>query len=155
MLIVNKDALANEYNENQVKLAFILKVLDFIDNMPIDSNNLKLCLYGFNATEVDFIIEDLDYSKHTNLTLINEPALKNAKNCSIIFFQKNFEDYKIVLDYTKDYPILTFAEIKYFTDNSGLVEFYKYKGKYKFVINNDLAIKKEIFFNAKLLEISK
>jgi hypothetical protein len=146
---------ASEYNENQIKLAFILKVIDFIDKMPTDTKNLDLCIYGFSKDEVNIISEDLKYSKSYNIELTNSPSLQKITKCNIVFFHNDYDNYKNILDYTKDYPILSFAEIKYFTDYGGLVEFYKYKGKYKFLINNELAIKKDIFFNAKLLEISK
>lgn len=151
----NKKAFASEYDENLIKLAFILKVIDFIDKMPTDTKNLDLCIYGFSKDEVNIISEDLKYSKSYNIELVNSPSLQKITKCNIVFFRNDYDNYKNILDYTEEYPILSFAEIKYFTDNKGLVEFYKYKGKYKFLINNDLAIKKNIFFNAKLLEISK
>ena len=152
---VSKQSFANEYDENLIKLAFILKVIDFIDKMPIDTKNLDLCVYGFSKDEANIIAEELKYSKRYNIKLTNSPNLKQITNCNIVFFSNDSDNYKNILDYTKDYPIISFAEIKYFTDYGGLVEFYKYKGKYKFLINNELAIKKDIFFNAKLLEISK
>jgi hypothetical protein len=146
---------ASEYNETRIQLAFILKVLDFVDSFPGDKDQLQLCLYGFSGDEVEFIRQDIDYSKHTKIILHNQPKLQNPRSCNIIFFNKNYVEYKNILDYTKDSSTLAFAEIKYFSDHGGMVEFYKYKGKYKFIINNELAIKKNISFNAKLLEISK
>jgi hypothetical protein len=155
IITYNKKAYATDYNENLIKLAFILKVIDFIDKMPIDTKSLDLCIYGFPKDQVKIIAEELKYSKRYNIELTNSPNLKQIAKCNIVFFSNDYDNYKNILDYTKDYPILSFAEIKYFTDYGGLVEFYKYKGKYKFLINNELAIKKDIFFNAKLLEISK
>ncbi|MBT4922399.1 MAG: YfiR family protein [Rickettsiales bacterium] len=148
-------ASAPEYNETRIQLAFIFKVLDFIDSLPNSENTLELCLYGFPSDEVNVIRPDIDHSKRTDIKLVNEPDINKIKSCNIIFLSKNYTDYKNILDYTKNSPILTFAEIKYFTDEGGMVEFYKYKGRYKFIINNELAMNQNILFNAKLLEISK
>lgn len=155
MSILNSRAYAAEYNETQIKLAFILKVLDFVDSFPGDKNNLTFCLYGFEPAEYAIVKSDLNNSKQPNINLINNPSMRESRLCSIMFFHNNFQDYQNILDYTKNGSILTFAEIKYFADEGGMVEFYKHKGKYRFIINNELAIKQNILFNAKLLEISK
>ncbi|MBT4989047.1 MAG: YfiR family protein [Rickettsiales bacterium] len=155
ILAPQAESNASEYSENQIKLAFIFKVLDFIDDFPAQDDKLTLCLYGFNTDEVKVISQDIDYSKHSDITLTNQPNRRSSQTCNILYFRQDYADYKNILDYIKNAPILSFAEIKYFTDHGGMVEFYKYKGKYKFIINNELAIKKNISFNAKLLEISK
>ncbi len=59
-----------------------------------------------------------------------------------------------MLKYRRD-SVLTIGDNKYFIDQGGIIEFYDYRGKIRFDIDEEKARKKGIFFNAKLLELSE
>ena len=146
---------ASEYNENQIKLAFILKMMDFIDDLPQKEDKHVMCFYGFIEEEFNELKTNINDMKSANLTLVKKNNIDTSRSCRIAFINNNYTEYKKLLDYIENHSILTFAEIQYFIDNGGMVEFYKYNDKFRFRINNKLALSKGIRFNAKLLELSK
>lgn len=155
IFLLPQKVYSQNYNEDQIKLAFIFKIIDFIDNSKEFSKEQELCLFGFSEKDFNSLKETINLNKYNNISLSKKNNSESSVNCKIIYFSNNYSDFEKILDYTEKLSILTFAEKRYFLDFGGLVEFYKSNDKFRFRINNKLALSKGIRFNAKLLELSE
>lgn len=143
-----------EEKETLVKIAFIFKILDYTKADWPENADMPLCFYGFSKEKFAFISSNLSQTPYKNIKLMRKEKGKSVDSCTIVYFDGSFaDDYEAVVAKIKGKPILTIADIKYFADKGGIIEFYNYRDKIRFFINNEVALKQNIKFNAKLLEL--
>jgi len=146
--------------EVKLKFAFIYKFAEFIDgNWSAASKDGRIVINVFG--ELDNSQRDLVKSyqakKIRSLPVIIKvnPALNSVGNSDIVFFTKGSDNkVKSVLAKTRK-SVLSVGDVKYFTDKGGIVEFFDYRGKIRFRIDNSAAKSRGIHFNAKLLELAE
>ena len=145
-------------SEEKLKTAFIFRFAEFIDMgwKHEKGTPVIFCIYTkLNQEKRDF------YTKFSNrkmtgdqLKIIYNPSKEDLENCEIVYFTN--VDNIIMEDYIsriKD-GVITVSDSRYFIEKGGIIEFYKYRGKIGFSINNNKALESGIKFNAKLLELA-
>lgn len=141
--------------EDAIKMSFIFRFVEFIDSKwpKTDAQQeIKLCVFG------DFDEETKNtYLGFAGKNVLNKksaiiPNPKNITNCNILYFTKYAKSYKEFLPRDES-NILTIGDIPYFNHEGGIIEFYNHRNKIRFRINEAQAIKSQIQFNAKLLEM--
>lgn len=146
-----------------VKLAFIFRFVDYINfngdstgaaEVQASQDMLTMCLFGVSPENHQKILQLIGAEKLKKIDIVNKQKINSSKKCNIIYIDSYYQgDYIDILKYVADKPILTVSDIRYFSDNDGIVEFYNFRGKIRFFINNEAALKKNIEINAKLLEL--
>lgn len=151
-------AYAKEKNSNiketLIKVAFVFKFLDYLDPEWIGNGEISFCFFGFSDDKFAFLRDNVAKTSHSNINLIKKENITSRNECKIIYFDNNYKDnYQSVLKDLGDESIITVSDMKYFADNGGIIEFYNYRDKVRFFINNDDAVQRNIKFSAKLLEL--
>jgi hypothetical protein len=144
--------------EEKLKTAFIFRFTEFVDSGWGHKKGqvVNFCiLTKLNQENKTF------YGKFSNrnmagdkLNIIYNPTIKATKKCEVIYFTKSYE--KKIDSHLANIKngAITVSDKKYFIEKGGLIEFYKFRGKVGFRINNDKAVKSGLLFNAKLLELA-
>ena len=146
--------------EVKLKLAFIYKFVEFIDgkwNFATKDGRIIIAIHGDLDAQQKKIVRQYEDKKLRGLpvTIKFNPSNSSAKNSDVVFFTEGSKDkVKSVLANTRK-DVLSVGDTTYFLDKGGVVEFYSYRGKVRFRINNAKAKKKSIYFNAKLLELAE
>lgn len=150
----------NSLFEIKLKFAFVSKFIEYVDNdwLPaFEDNKIIIDVFGDISPEEQVILQNFKQKKIKNFPLIVRinPKIRELKNSDIIFVTKGAKfNISYLLKYSRD-SVLTIGDNKYFIDQGGIIEFYDYRGKIRFDIDEEKARKKGIFFNAKLLELSE
>ncbi len=159
---VESDVVSQENSlfEIKLKFAFVSKFIEYVDNdwLPaFEDNKIIIDVFGDISPEEQVILQNFKQKKIKNFPLIVRinPKIRELKNSDIIFVTKGAKfNISYLLKYSRD-SVLTIGDNKYFIDQGGIIEFYDYRGKIRFDIDEEKARKKGIFFNAKLLELSE
>ncbi|MFZ8864876.1 MAG: YfiR family protein [Rickettsiales bacterium] len=159
---VKSDVVSQENSlfEIKLKFAFVSKFIEYVDNdwlHAFEDNKIIIDVFGDISPEEQVILQNFKQKKIKNFPLIVRinPKIRELKNSDIIFVTKGAKfNISYLLKYSRD-SVLTIGDNKYFIDQGGIIEFYDYRGKIRFDIDEEKARKKGIFFNAKLLELSE
>lgn len=149
-----------EIDEIKLKFAFINKFIEYIDkgwSNAYSDGKIIIDVFGDVTTEQFTILQGFNQNKIKNIPVVIRvnPNIKKTINSDVVFVTKGSNyDIKDIIRQSNDY-VLTIGDVRYFIDEGGIIEFYNYRGKIRFDINDDKAKEKGIFFNAKLLELSK
>lgn len=151
-------AFAKEQNstvkETLIKVAFVFKFLDYLDPKWIGNGEISFCFFGFSDEKFSFLRDNVAKTSYSNVALIKKDNIESSNECKIIYFDNDYqENYQTVLKHLGNQSIITVSDMKYFADNGGIIEFYNYRDKVRFFINNDDAVQRNIKFSAKLLEL--
>jgi hypothetical protein len=144
-------------DEEYLKIAFISKFIKYIDNNWNHYNEYNLCILGdnknLNQISMRFSVPPINNKKFIITPNLNKENITKNK-CNILYFSKYYrDDPKEILE--KNYQLLSIGDLRYFTDNGGIIEFFNYRGKIRFKINDVAAKKANIEFNSKLLELGE
>ena len=150
-LIQTKLTVSNE--EYKLKAAFIFRFIQLVDNNWLGQDNvIDLCVSGNEKVVKTFNEMGINNIKGKEIKISYNDM--DFKNCNVIYFtQLEEEKTKQALSVLQDSNLLTIGETRYFNDDGGIVQFYKYRGRVKFYINAEAAKQNNIIFNAKLLEL--
>jgi hypothetical protein len=151
-----KHSISHNPTEETVKIAFISKFAKYIDNNWIRDNKIKLCILGkiHNLDDIKSTFKNTSINSYQLQILDVKDSYIVKKECNILYFSKLYRsDPKIIID--KFYKLLSIGDLRYFTDNGGIIEFFNYRGKVRFKINEQAAKKANIVFNSKLLELGE
>ena len=150
----------SELAEIRLKFAFINKFIEYIDKgwqEAYKDNIIIIDIIGEVDKEKAVLLKNFERNRIKNLPVkirVNSD-INDLKNSDIIYVT-NGSKHKIeqILQKCRK-SVLSVGDIKYFIDQGGVIEFYNYRGRVRFDIDDNKAKEKGIFFNAKLLELSE
>ena len=150
----------SELAEIKLKFAFINKFIEYIDKgwqEAYKDNIIIIDIIGEVDKEKAVLLKNFERNRIKNLPVkirVNSD-INDLKNSDIIYVT-NGSKHKIEQILRKcRKSVLSVGDIKYFIDQGGVIEFYNYRGRVRFDIDDNKAKEKGIFFNAKLLELSE
>ncbi len=156
-----KNSSAQNFTENEIKAAYIIKLSKFIrwpDNY-LKGNIIILGIYGNDPFEnILHKIIDLNPNQSENWLIEHYTSVQEIKDCNILYLNtENQEDINAILHLLSNKPIVTIGNnIPYFCERGGILNFIDKSGTAnKFQMNNLSAKNKKIIIDSRLLAIAK
>ncbi len=144
----------------KLKIAFIFKFVEFVDGKWTEAakdGQINLAIVGNLSEEQKEFIKKFEQQKARNMPvkIFFNPTNGQLTKSDIVFFYGG-KKYSFAEDLVKlSNGVLTVSDIDYFANEGGMIEFFNFRGKMRFKINNKVAVSKGIRFNAKLLELAE
>ncbi len=115
---------------------------------------LRLCILGedpFGATMDSIEFKSI---KQRRLVAIRIAQVSDAEACQILFISASEEErLRAILDYLRDRPILTIADMPNFAHAGGIIKLKTVEDRIQFDINMDVANAADLKLNSKLLRL--
>lgn len=142
--------------EYEIKAAFVLKFLDFIE-LRKEEGKSEICVVGVNP--FDDSLERLQQAhpnRYKGVVVRNVDASGDVKSCSLGFISRSLSgELPAVLSHFKSLPILTVSDIEGFARSGGMIELVVEGKNIRFVINQEKAKEKGIAISSQLLALAK
>jgi len=117
---------------------------------------IRICVLGKNPFEDFDVLVKNKKVKGRTITVKYFHDFRVANRCHILFVSKSEQgDQAAILDYVKQYPILTVSDIKNFVIRGGMIQFYMRDRKVRFMIDPETVKEAGIRANANLLRVAK
>ncbi len=147
---------AREYEIKAAYLYYFTKFIDWpSDFLPNSGNQLYMCILGkdsFNSS-----LDTIENKKVRNKRLIVRPVYDtdDTNMCHILFINHS-EKMRIpaILDKLKESSVVTVGEMRGFTQNGGIINFYIKNNKVRFQINADKAHNAGLRISSELLRLA-
>ena len=150
----------NEYNEYEVKAAFLYHFISFVDwpeaAFPDETTPFALGILGEDpfGEALDAVFKDKKAHNHPIVVKRTNKA-EDLKSCHMVFICASEENRcKDILDTLGSNNILTIAEWKSFTKQGGIIRFLIKKNKIVIKINNHNARKSNLKISSQLLNLT-
>jgi hypothetical protein len=147
---------AADYQDNEVKAAFIYRLLYFIE-WPAGSDqsqHINICILGdnpFKNIQSDFEKKSVS-NKPIRLISINKKSILTS-HCKILFISDSEKsDYKEILTTIKSLPILSVSDIIKFAKNDGMIGLTNFNNSIKLEINLKKLSESQFKIDPNLLE---
>lgn len=147
-----------EFEEYEVKAAFLVNFLKFIDwpRKDRDSSNYRICIYGSDpfGQYADSIEGTRVRGRTVQVRRLS--ALRAANECTIVFISSS-ERRRVspVLDAVRDLDVLTVGDTEGYAKQGVMFNFYIEAGKVKFEINLTSIKRSRINVSSQLLKLGR
>lgn len=147
-----------KYNENEVKIAFLFRSLQYINWETLQSNDndpITICSHATPAFSK--LLESLDNRTvaERKIRILSRNSATNPDNCNVIYIQTtSLEEFKSTLDSFKNKPVLTINDNPDFSHRGAILNFITRNQRITIEVNMDMAKKSNIKFSAKYLRIA-
>jgi|SaaInlStandDraft_7_1057024.scaffolds.fasta_scaffold15316_3 hypothetical protein len=158
-IFCSNSAFANDL-ESKIKAVLTYKILSYIQ-FPISPSGLEENIFriGFSGNDDEFaVFKALEGKKIKGKSISVEPVT-NTNNLALfngVFISQNSDlPWEKVLTSLKGTSTLTLGETDSFAETGGMIGFYKFQNKIRFVINKDAAEGSGLKINAQLFRVGK
>jgi hypothetical protein len=147
--------------EYQVKAVYLFNFSKFIrwPDSAFGFDNarpIRICVLGKNPFENFARVVRGKKIKGRPVRVLNLRDFRNSRSCHILFVSKSEEGHQAaILNYTRQYPILTVSDIKRFVTRGGMIQFYIRSNKVRFMIDPRTLREVGISASANLLRVAK
>lgn len=138
------DSVSGEYTvaEHKLKLAFIFKFLDSIDNyeeLYQENDRIMICILGnVNEGELE-AFTDVPSRVAKEKTIMVKILPKNIHRCNVLYYTNMLDDELDTSLKSVKKGVVTISDMPYFTKRGGMISFYKYRNRIGFKINNNVS----------------
>ena len=151
----------SQTDEDLLHIIFILRFINFMDNaaewIALNDLGLELCVFDTQENKNEALFEkNVKQYKVKGYDVKFSLNPQDTKKCSIAYFLTSYKT-PIARKFTTSSfnpNALTISHQNNFSKNAGIVEFYKYRGRIRFYINQSFALDAKQNYSAKLLELS-
>jgi hypothetical protein len=149
-------AHAAEYKDNEIKAAFLYRLLYFIEWPKADDKSqfINICILGknpFKDIQGDLEKKSVNKKQLRLISIDNQTVL--SSNCKILFISDSEKsDYKDVLNLIKSHPILSVSDMVKFSKNKGMIGLEKFNDSIKLEINLEELSEAKFKIDPNLLE---
>lgn len=157
MLLAPMEANTSAYNDTQIKAAYLINLIKFIDwpNNTSINDNIRICIIGdnlFKTIETDFEKSNISGK---NIILINQKQDSQLHSCSIVYISESEKSgFDSLLNSLQHYPVLTISDINKFAQNGGMIGFINYNGTIRLEINAKKLSESNFTIDKQLLDIA-
>ncbi len=156
--ISSGNAGPREFDEYEVKAAFLGNILKFIDgpNKERETGNYRICIYGSDPFgRYTDIIQGVKI-RGKAVQVRNTGSLRALSGCSILFVSSS-ERRRInsVLEAVRDLDVLTVGDTEGYAKQGIMVNFYIEASKVKFEINLTSIKRSRINVSSQLLKLGR
>jgi hypothetical protein len=157
---VSFSAFSQDNNEYQIKAAFIVNFLKFIE-WPADKDiskksSIDVCVLGDSEISNAAQVFSQASSAKLNISLVSENNLHNvSSHCHILFISPS-EESRIdeIVGTLKKQPVLTVGDSKEFPEHGVMIGFIVNDSKIKLVVNKAAIENAGLHVDAQLLEVA-
>ncbi len=147
--------------EYQVKAVFLYNFAKFIrwPKTILDSQqtSFNICILGHDPFQqnIDVVVENEQVNKHAvKVKRLN--SIVNIEKCQILFISHSEAAYfTTILNFIRQYPILTVSDIDNFATRGGMIQFFKHRKRIRFYIAPDALKNSGLQASANLLRIAE
>ena len=159
MFVIN-DAIANEFQEEQVKVAFIYNFAKFVEwpNDAFKSEATPIGIYVLGSDPISSILDTLKEKtlRGRKFNLRRVTRLDNLEECHILFIgASERNNIRNVLASIKNDHILTVSDMDRFAQQGGMIGLATIEGKISFEVNIDAVQHSRLKFSSQLLKLAK
>ena len=142
-----------------VMAAFIYNFTKFVvwPDTVFETDSFKIGIIGI-AELYEEVTKTVEGKSINNKQIVIEKLDEkdDLSDFSILFISDSDEErMKELLHSVKDMPVLTISDLKGFTKEGGIIEFFIEGRKIRFDINNEAAVKSGLKISSKLLRLAK
>ena len=144
-----------KFSEYEVKAAFILNALKFVDFPKGVTAGLSVCVLGDNPFGKDLDALSGKTVRDKVLTVKNIRSISEAKECSVVFICRSERERlgEILGGLSASRPF-TMGDTEGFGERGVVLNFYQEAERIRFQINLEAAKKSGLSFDARLLKLA-
>lgn len=160
LLCITRLSYAQQFNENEVKAAFICNFTKFVEwpksSFKSDTSAIVIGIYGKDPLAP--VVERMAKKINVNGRRIEVKHYENMQQlsfCHLLYISSSEKDHvEQIIGLLKNSSILTISETDEFCRQGGIINFSKKKMKYGFEINDISAKKAGLKISSKLLSLA-
>jgi hypothetical protein len=151
-LLVPLESNAQNFQEYQIKAAFIYNFLKFVE-WPNPGGESHICIFGENpfGEALDQIVNSGDVADVSIKKLTKSDVVPTT--CKIAYIAEDAFSESLIKKFQLS-PTLTVSDIPGFSDKGGMIELTLESGKVRFMISLETAKKQGLSISSKLLSLS-
>lgn len=154
LIVAAGNLQGSEYDEHQVKAAFLYNFPKFIE-LP-GENTLTLCIVGDNPLGDAMAALDGQVSAGKRLVLKRVDSRNEIPSCQILFISSSEkENLESIMKYARKKQILTVGDTPGYSAKGVIVNFYLENNRVKIEINIDAAEQSKLKISSKLLKLAR
>ena len=145
-------------DENSLKTAFIYNFGKFVqwpDDAERTSEQFVVCISGKSPLNAALNTIHNKELQNRTVQVVNMDKNTHAKNCQLLFINKNTGNIKTLLNTTKQHNILTVSDSPNFTSMGGIIEIFSQGNKIRFKINLNAAKLANLSISSRLLHLAE
>ncbi len=147
-------------NEYQVKAVYLFNFSKFMRWPKSAFDNprtpIRICVLGKNPFEDFDILVRNKIVKKRRIAVEHFYDFRKTDRCHILFLSKSEQgNQATILSYVQYSPILTVSDIDNFIAHGGMIQFYMWNKKVRFMVNPEMLQKAGIGASANLLRVAK
>ena len=158
---VTEGAAAEATKEYQVKAAFLLRFIQFVEwpegSFPAEDVPIRIGILGedpFGST-LDRVIGG-ERIRHHSLTVERATSVMELRNCQVIFVAASERDrLREVVAQLPMEGVLTVSDLEGFAEQGGMIRLFLADKKVRFELNPSVAHKRQLKLSAQLLSLGK
>lgn len=157
---VSFPAFSQDNNEYQIKAAFIVNFLKFIE-WPADrdinkKSSIDICVLGDSEISNAASVFNQASSAKLNISLVSENNIHNVSSHCHILFISSSEEGRLgeIMEVLKKQPVLTVGDSKDFPEHGVMIGFIVNDSKMKLVVNKAAIEDAGLHVDAQLLEVA-
>ncbi len=161
LLHTNISAMPTSIGEDEVKAVFLFNFSLFTtwptSAFSTNTSSFHLCVLGDEdfKEKLQTAVEGEHVGKRP-VRISDLQDYKSTTSCHILFVSQSQEDQlDEILTYAKSYPILTVSDIKDFVRQGGMIEFYIFQSRVRFMVDPETIKEVDLKISSRLLNIAK
>ena len=147
--------------EHQLKAVFLYRFAHFVSwpaSAFVSSNApFRICIWGEDpfGNQIDVAVAN-ERIKNRPITVSRIHDVEEMASCQIVFASKSKQRYKAhIFTFVKNRPILTVSDMENFANRGGMIEFFNFGNKVRFIIAPKHVKTANLKISSRLLQIAK